>query len=161
MKRNNKSQHAHVLILGAGFGGLGAMRQLNKAPVDVTLIDRNDYHTFQPLLYQVATAELEATQIGMPAREAIQDHPEWRFHRGNVTGVDLQAHEVEVEGLDPIGYDYLVVGLGARVNYFGTKGAAKHAFPLYTMEDALHLRRHILQALERVDKDPKLIDEGH
>jgi NADH dehydrogenase len=149
-----------IVVLGAGFGGLGAMHQLRKADADLTLIDRNDYHTFQPLLYQVATAELEASEVGSPARDMIHDHPAWRFHRGNVTGIDLDARQVSVEGLDALPYDYLVVGLGAQVNYFGTRGAAEQAFPLYTMNDAVRLREHILELFENVDRDPSLIDDG-
>ena len=160
MRNHGDSSLPQVVVLGAGFGGLGAVRQLHKAPVAVTLIDRNDYHTFQPLLYQVATAELEATEIGTPAREVLHDHTDWQFHRGGVTGIDLEAKLVQVEGFDAVPYDYLVVGLGAQVNFFGTKGAAEQAYPLYTMSDAVRLRKHILETFESVDKDPHLIDEG-
>jgi NADH dehydrogenase len=150
----------HVVILGAGFAGVGAMKKLKKAPVKVTMIDKNDYHTFQPLLYQVATSELARTEVGFPVREMLHDRSDWVFHRATVTEIDLANKKVVAEGLEPISYDYLVLALGAVVNFFGTKGAAEHAFPLYTMSDAVKLKDHILERFETVDKNPALVDEG-
>jgi NADH:quinone reductase (non-electrogenic) len=150
----------HVVILGAGFAGLGALKELKDAPVKVTLIDKNDYHTFQPLLYQVATAELARTEVGFPARELLHNRSDWVFHKAEVTGIDLDNKVVTAEGLDPISYDYLVVALGAVVNFFGTKGAADNAFPLYTLTDAENLKRHILDRFEAADKNPALVDDG-
>jgi NADH dehydrogenase len=155
-----RNENASVVVLGAGFSGLGAMRQLRKSPVSVTLLDKNDYHTFQPLLYQVATAELDETEIAFPARDMVHEHSDWRFHQAAVTGVDLSRKQVTAEGLAPLSYDYLVVGLGAQVNFFGTKGASEHAFPMYTLRDAVALKQHVLQLLEQADKDPRLLDEG-
>lgn len=151
---------SHVVILGAGFAGIGAMKELKDTPVRVTLIDKNDYHTFQPLLYQVATGELARSEVGFPVREMLHDHPTWQFHQATVTGIDLAQKEVVAEGIEPIAYDYLVVALGAVVNFFGVKGAAEYAFPIYTMHDAIRLKEHILQLFEAVDKDPSLIDDG-
>ncbi len=150
----------HVVILGAGFAGLGVMKKLKKAPVKVTFIDKNDYHTFLPLLYQVATAELGQSEVGFPVRELLHGRENCVFHRANVTGIDLQGKQVIAAGLDPIPYDYLVVGLGAVVNFFGTRGAAEHAFPIYTMQDAVKLKTHILELFEQIDKDPGLVDDG-
>lgn len=150
----------HVVILGAGFAGIGAMKKLKDAPVRVTMLDRNDYHTFQPLLYQLATGELARSEVAFPVREMLHEHPTWQFHQANVTGVDLAQKQVVVEGMEPIAYDYLVVALGAVVNFFNVGGAAEHAFPLYTMHDALRLKTHILQLFETVDKDPTLIEDG-
>jgi NADH dehydrogenase len=150
----------HVVILGAGFAGIGAMRKLKDAPVQVTLIDKNDFHTFQPLLYQVATAELAHSEVGFPVREMLHDHPSGQFHQTVVTGIDLAQKQVMVEGMEPLAYDYLVIALGAVVNYFGVKGADDHAFPLYTMQNANRLKAHILHLFEAVDKDPALIDDG-
>src|SRR3954463_15620345 len=107
----------HVVVLGAGFAGLGALKELKDAPVRVTLIDKNDYHTFQPLLYQVATAELARTEVGFPVREMIHKRKDWVFHKAEVTGIDLDNKLVTAEGLDPISYDYLIVALGAVVNF--------------------------------------------
>ncbi len=148
------------MILGAGFGGVGAVKELTKARVRVTLIDRNNYHTFQPLLYQVATDVLASSEVGFPVREILHGHPEWAFHKVAVTGVDLARKQVAVEGMAPIGYDYLVIALGAVVNFFGTKGAAEHARPLYTMRDAVRLKAHILGKFEEADRNPALIEDG-
>lgn len=154
------SSRPHVVVLGCGFAGLGACHRLVKAPVDVTLIDKNDYHTFQPLLYQVATAELDVTTVGYPIRALLHKHDNLRFHQAAVTGVDVQNKSVQIDGSAPLAYDYLVFGLGAQVNFFGVPGAAEHAFPLYTLEHALRLRKHLLEVLEAADKDPTLIDRG-
>ncbi len=150
----------HVVILGAGFAGMGVMKKLKKAPVRVAFIDKNDYHTFLPLLYQVATAELSQNEVGFPIREVLHGHESWEFHQAKVTGIDLAAKRVTAEGLGPISYDYLVIGLGAVVNFYGTKGAAEYAFPLYTMQDAVRLKTHVLKLFEEVDKDPALVEDG-
>jgi NADH dehydrogenase len=150
----------HVVILGAGFAGVAAMKMLRKAPVRVTVINKNDYQAFQPLLYQVATDVLSANEIGFPVRQMLHGHRAWAFHQAAVTGIDLGKRQVTVEGMEPISYDYLVIALGAVVNYFGTKGAAEHAFPLYTLADAERLKTHVLEGLEAVDKNPALIDDG-
>ncbi len=149
-----------VVILGGGFAGLGAMRKLKKAPVKVTLIDQNEYHTFLPLLYQVATCELGPSEVGFPLRELLHERPDWRFHQAKVTGIDLAKKEVTAEGLGPEPYDYLVVALGAVANFFGTKGAEENAFPLYNMRDALKLKQQILGCFEAADKEPRLVDDG-
>lgn len=150
----------HVVIVGAGFGGVAALKALQKAPVRVTLIDRNSYQTFQPLLYQVATDELSSDEIGFPLRELLHGHPTWAFHRTAVTGIDLGQRRVAVEGMEPLAYDYLVIGLGAVVSFFGIPGAAEHAFPLYTLRDAVRLKAHVLKSFEAVDKSPGLVDDG-
>jgi len=150
----------HVVILGAGFAGVAAMKALRRAPAKVTLIDRNDYHTFQPLLYQAATALLSASEIGFPLRQMLHGRRDWAFRQASVSGIDLARKQVSLEDLAPIAYDYLVIGLGAMVNFFGTKGAEDHAFPLYTMHDAIRLKGHILKLFEAADRNPTLIDDG-
>jgi NADH dehydrogenase len=150
----------HVVILGCGFAGQGASLKLKDAPVKITIVDQNDYHTFQPLLYQLATDEMGVTEVGFPIREIMHRQDNAVFHQVKVTGIDLANKRVQVEGMDPIGYDYLIVGLGAVVNFFGTKGAQEHAFPLYTLRDAARLKDHILKTLEAADKNPALVDEG-
>lgn len=149
-----------VLILGGGFAGIGAARKLRKADVDVVVVDEHDYHTFQPLLYQVATDLLPTTSVGHPLRDLFDDQPNARVHRAAVTAVNLARREVEVAGMDPLGYDYLVLALGARVNFFGVQGTAEHAFPMYTLADAVRLKEHILERWEAADKDPALIEDG-
>ena len=149
-----------VVILGCGFAGQGAALKLKDAPVKITILDQNDYHTFLPLLYQLATDEMGQTEVGFPIRELIHRHDNAIFHQVKVTGIDLVNKQVHVEGMEPIRYDYLVVGLGAIVNFFGTQGAQEHTFPLYTLRDAVRLKDHILKTLEAADKNPALIDEG-
>jgi NADH:ubiquinone reductase (H+-translocating) len=150
----------HIVILGAGFGGVGALKKLRDANVRITLIDQRDYHTFQPLLYQVATDELSPTEVGFPIREMLHGHTNITFHQATVHSIDLEKKQVVVDGVGPIHYDYLVLALGAVVNFFHTPGADQHAFPLYTMEDAVRLKEHILKTFEAVDKNTALIDEG-
>jgi NADH dehydrogenase len=150
----------HVVILGAGFAGVGALKKLRDADVRITLISNHDYQAFQPLLYQVATSELGANEVGFPIRDLLHGHQNVLFHKAIVHGVDLAAKRVTAEGIAPLDYDYLILALGAVVNFFNTPGADKHALPLYTMVDALLLRRHILVTFEAVDKNPALIEEG-
>jgi len=150
----------HVVILGAGFAGLGAVKKLRKAPVKVTLIDKNDYHAFLPLLYQVATDELGPSEVGFPLGELLNDREGWELHKADVTGIDLANKQVSAKGLPPVSYDYLVVGLGAVANFFGTKGAAENAFPLYNMDEAVTLKEHVLGRLQAADKDPALVADG-
>jgi NADH:ubiquinone reductase (H+-translocating) len=150
----------HVVILGAGFGGVGAAQKLRDAPINLTIIDQHDYHTFQPLLYQVATDELSPTEVGHPVRELLHKHKNFAFHQCAVRGVDLAKQQVLVDGMPPIDFDYLVFALGSNVNFHGTPGAAEHSFPLYTMRDAVRLHDQILKQFEAVDKNPALVDDG-
>jgi NADH dehydrogenase len=150
----------HVLVLGGGFGGIGAARKLKTADVDVTLIDKHDYHTFQPLLYQVATDLLETSACGHPLRDLFHEQPHVAVHEATVTGIDLARREVQFDEMAPVAYDYLVLGLGARANFFGVGGAEQHAFPMYTLADAVRLREHILTRWEAADRDPALVDDG-
>ena len=149
-----------VLILGGGFAGIGAARKLRKSDVDVVLVDGHDYHTFQPLLYQVATDLLSPLTVGHPLRDLFDDQPNARIHTTDVTSVDLDKREVGFAEMAPLTYDYLVLALGAEVNYFGVAGAAEHAYPLYTLADAVRLKEHILERWEAADKDPSLIEDG-
>src|SRR5262247_3528104 len=150
----------HVVILGAGFAGIGAVKKLRHADVRITIIDKHDYHTFQPLLYQVATDELGPTEVGFPIRELLHGRQNITFHQTTVQSIDLQRKQVLVEGLSPIQYDYLVLALGGVVNFFHTPGADQYALPLYTMTDAIRLKEHILKRFEAVDKNPALVDDG-
>ena len=149
-----------VLILGGGFAGIGAARSLKEADAEVVLVDAHDYHTFQPLLYQVATDLLPESTVGHPLRDLFHEQPNARVHTATVTGIDPEARQVRFSEMAPLGYDYLVVALGARVEFFGVDGAAEHAFPLYTLADALRLREHVLERWEAADKDPSLVDDG-
>ncbi|HEY7399027.1 MAG TPA: NAD(P)/FAD-dependent oxidoreductase [Gaiellaceae bacterium] len=149
-----------VLVLGGGFGGIGAARKLKDAPVDVVLVDRHDYHTFQPLLYQVATDLLETAAVGHSLRDLFHEQPNVTIHQGTVTGIDLDGRTVSFADRADLAYDYLVLALGATVNFFGTTGAAEHAFPMYTLADAVRLKDHVLERWEAADRDPSLADAG-
>ena len=149
-----------ILILGGGFAGISAARKLEDADAEVVLIDKHDYHTFQPLLYQLATGLLETSAVGHSLRDLVQDQDNATIHKTNVTAVDLKAREVQFAEMAPLVYDYLVLGLGAEVNFFGTSGAAEHAFPMYTLPDAVRLKDHVLGRWEAADKDPSLIEDG-
>jgi NADH dehydrogenase len=123
-------------------------------------VDRHDYHTFQPLLYQVATGLLEQPAVGHPIRDLFHGQDNARVHQDSVTEIDLEAREVRFAELEPQTYDYLVLGIGAQVNFFGVEGADEHAFPLYTLPDAVRLKDHILRTWAAADRKPELIDDG-
>ncbi len=149
-----------VLILGGGFAGIGAARRLKKAEAEVVLVDSHDYHTFQPMLYQVATDVLETAAVAHPLRDLFHEQPNAAVHQATATSIDLDARRVEFDQMAAIDYDYLVLALGAQVSYFGVEGAAEHAFPMYTLEDALRLREHVLRRWEAADRDPALAQDG-
>src|SRR5436309_13331566 len=154
------SSTRHVVIVGAGFGGLGVAEQLGHVPVEVTLIDRHNYHTFQPLLYQVATSLLNAEDVGAPVRSLFRHQDNVTFRMATVTGVDMPGHKIQLKDGQQISYDYLVLAGGATVNYFNTPGAAQPAFPIYTLMNAVKLRNRILKRFETADRDPALIEDG-
>jgi NADH dehydrogenase len=154
------SKYPHVVIVGAGFGGLGAAEQLDHVPVEVTLIDRHNYHTFQPLLYQVATSLLNAEDVGAPVRSLFRHQENVNFRLATVTGIDVPGRRIQIDDGHEITFDYLVLAGGATVNYFGTPGAAEHAFPLYTLMNAVRLRNQVMQRFEAADRDPAIIDDG-
>src|SRR5256712_6444951 len=116
-----------VLIVGAGFGGLRAARALRKAPVDVVMLDRHNYHLFQPLLYQVATAGLEPEQIAKPVRAILRGQRNFEFRKVEVTGVDFAARQVATDH-GPVSYDFLILAAGGGTNYFGVDGIVRHGF---------------------------------
>ena len=150
----------HIAIVGAGFGGLGVAEQLGHVPIEVTLIDRHNYHTFQPLLYQVATSLLNAEDVGAPVRGMFRHQDNVTFRMATVTGVDAAGQKIQLEDGKQIPYDYLVLAGGATVNYFNTPGAAEHAFPLYTLTNAVKLRNRILERFEAADRNRALIEDG-
>ncbi|GBC96274.1 NADH dehydrogenase [bacterium HR16] len=138
----------HVVVLGAGFGGLSAVKHLARdRSVHVTLIDRNNYHLFQPLLYQVATAGLEAPQIAWPIRAILRRYPRVRFWMGNVDSVDPLDKRVWVDG-KAISYDYLVVSVGSTSHDYGIPGVRENAIPLKSLGDAMRIRDRVLSAVE-------------
>lgn len=149
-----------IVILGGGFGGLGAAHKLKHVNAEIVLIDKHDYHTFQPMLYQVATDVIATEEVGHPLRDVLRDHENMTIHGTTVTGIDLNNRQIQLQEMAPLSYDYLVLALGAKVNFFGVKGAEENAFPLYTLPDAVRLKEHILNEWEAADKDPERIKDG-
>ncbi|WP_277058134.1 NAD(P)/FAD-dependent oxidoreductase [Trichlorobacter lovleyi] len=148
-------QKKRIVIVGMGFGGVHAAQALAGKGHDILLVDRNNYHLFQPLLYQVATAGLEQESIAYSVRAMARSWPDVRFHLTEVTGIDFSRKEIQVtSGLLP--YDYLIIGAGSATNFFGLTAVEQHAFDLKELEDAEVLRNHILSAFERavIEPDP-------
>lgn len=148
-----------VVVVGAGFGGLAVARELAGDAVDVTIVDRNNFHTFQPLLYQVATAGLNAADVAYPVRGIFRKQHNVDFLRATVTGVDWEGRELLIDGAPPLAFDHLVVAAGTQVNTFGVCGA-DHAFPLYALNDAVTLRNHVLTRFETANSEPSILDDG-
>jgi NADH:ubiquinone reductase (H+-translocating) len=140
-----------IAIIGAGFGGLNAAKALAKAPVRVTVIDRKNHHTFQPLLYQVATAGLSPGEIAAPIRSILSSERNVEVLMGDVTGFDLERRIVHTREVE-IPYDYLIVAAGARHSYFGHEEWESLAPGLKTIEDALEIRRRVLLAFELAER---------
>lgn len=143
-------RRTHVVVLGGGFAGLAACRRLNDPRVRVTLVDRQNHHLFQPLLYQVATAGLAGPDIAQPLRHIFSDQENVTTLMDEVNRVDLDGRRVEL-GHGALGYDYLIVALGARTGYFGHDEWVRHAPGLKTLAEATHLRRELLLAFERAE----------
>ena len=150
----SESRH-RVVIVGGGFGGLFATRALRRAPVEVTLIDRNGYHLFQPLLYQVATGILSQGEIAKPLREILRHQANASILLGEVDTIDLAARTVTSSALDrstTTPYDSLVLATGATHSYFGNDGFAVEAPGLKSIDDALEIRGRIFEAFELADQ---------
>ena len=147
----------HVIILGGGFAGAHAVGALRDARVRVTLIDRNVYKTFQPLLYQVATAGLNPGDVTMFLRGLSLKVPNMRYRQGEVEGVDPERKVVKLDegqkGIHELQYDYLIIANGATTTYFGTPGAEEHAMPMYTRSQSLAIRDRIFSELERSSRE--------
>lgn len=156
-----RAARRRVVIVGAGFGGLWAARSLaghlGDLDAEILLLDRNNYHTFFPLLYQVAAAELAPSDIAYPVRGILRKTPRVRFRMAEVTRVDLEARAVELAGGERIGYDRLVLAPGSVSHDFGVPGAREHAFFLRWMDDAIPLRQQVLARLEEAsaERDPE------
>ncbi|MCM5680222.1 NAD(P)/FAD-dependent oxidoreductase [Schlegelella sp. S2-27] len=151
-------QRPRVVIVGCGFGGLEATRALARTDVDITLIDRTNHHLFQPLLYQVATAGLAAPAISAPIRHILRrqmQRGQLTVLLGDVTGIDAQRREVQLDDGACIRYDHLIVAAGATHSYFGRDEWARHAPGLKTLADAFELRNRVLKAFERAERYPE------
>jgi NADH dehydrogenase len=150
----------HVVVVGAGFAGLGCAQRLADADVRVTLLDRNNYHQFQPLLYQVATAQLRPSDVATPLRTLFRREHDITIEQADVVAVDPGTRTVTTaDGATRAG-DYLVLAMGTQPNFFRTRGAAEHALPLYSLRDAERLRSRVIEVFDAADRDPDLIDRG-
>jgi NADH dehydrogenase len=149
-----ESQHSNdepnIVIVGAGFAGLSCAKAMKDTPARITVIDRHNYHLFQPLLYQVATASLSPADIAQPIRSILKDQANTRVLLGEVTAIDKHARQVSVNGTK-IPFDYLIVATGARHSYFGKDHWAEHAPGIKTVDDATRVRADILLAFERAE----------
>jgi NADH dehydrogenase len=143
----------HVVILGCGFGGLFAARALARAPVRVTVLDRTNHHLFQPLLYQVATAGLSAPAVAAPIRQILGGQRNTTVLYGDAERIDVPRRAVMLADGGEIAYDRLIVAAGAANNYFGNDGWQAHAPSLKTLEDAYEIRRRVLLAFERAERE--------
>jgi NADH:quinone reductase (non-electrogenic) len=150
-----------VVIVGGGFAGLGCAQKLaDHDDIHVTLIDSNNYHQFQPLLYQVATSQLAGTDIAHSLREVFADQDNVDVHLAEITAVDTATRTVTARDGESWSGDALVLAAGSQPNFFGTPGAPEHSFPLYSLDNATRLRSRILGLFEMVDRDPSLVDRG-
>src|SRR5690348_3555087 len=156
---NEETQHKqtvkpHVVIVGAGFGGLEAAKRLGEPSVEVTVIDRNNFHLFQPMLYQVATAGLSPADISTPIRHILRHQHNTGVLQAEVTGVDTEQQEVLLDGNQALHYDYLIIAAGATSNYFGHEEWKKLAPGMKTIDDAITVRRVVLSAFEAAEREP-------
>ena len=145
------AEQKHVVIVGAGFGGGCLAKELAKENVRITLVDRHNYHLFQPLLYQVATAVLAVPEIAYPTRAFFKHNKNVEFQLASAEGVD-QERKVLLTNHGEIAYDYLVLAAGATTNFFGMESVEEHSFPMKTLQEALHIRNHVIHMFERANK---------
>ena len=148
-------QQPRVVIVGGGFGGLYAAKRLGGAAVDLTLVDRRNFHLFQPLLYQVATGGLSPANIAAPLRAILKKQQNTRVILGDVSGIDVVGRALVLE-TERLPYDFLIVAAGARHHYFGKDAWETRAPGLKTVEDAVEMRRRILSAFESAEHEQDL-----
>ena len=147
MNATETSRFPQVVIIGGGFGGLEVAKALADQPVDVLMLDKHNYHTFQPLLYQVATGSLEAGSIAFSLRKNFDDQKNFRFRVAEATQINPEKNTIDTT-IGEIAYDYLVIATGSTTNFFGNKDIEHHAMPMKSIPEALNLRYMILQHLE-------------
>jgi NADH dehydrogenase len=150
---NASREKKHVVIVGGGFGGLSCAKGLARQPVRVTLIDRENHHLFQPLLYQVATATLSAGDIASPIRTIFRSQKNIRVWLGEAIGADLESRHLFLADGAELKYDYLVIAAGAKTNFFGHDQWERHAYPLKSLRDALRVRERVLMAFEAAERE--------
>ena len=154
-----ETEYPRLVILGGGFAGITLVKKLRDLPLQIVLFDRNNYHTFQPLLYQVATAGLEPDSIAGPLRKQLESIKNFYFRMAEVHAIHAEEKYIETE-IGAMSYDYLVIATGSRTNFFGNDSIMTHAFPLKQIPQALDLRSHILQNFEAatVTTDPDQLE---
>ena len=145
------NKRPHIVVVGAGFGGVKVAQKLAKLPVDVTLIDRNNFHVFQPLLYQLSTSELDENEIAYPIRAFFRNTKNVRFFMAHAEDFDAE-NRVLITDQGEVPYDYLVLAAGAMTNFFGMENVAKHSFGMKTLQEAVAIRNHVLRMFERATK---------
>jgi NADH:ubiquinone reductase (H+-translocating) len=142
----------HILIIGAGFGGMEVARGLANVPVRITLVDRHNYHLFQPLLYQVAIAGLLPSQIAYPLRTIFRRQKNLTFQMGEVTEINLESRYIKMDG-SVIAYDYLVFAAGGETNFFGNQSVEQNGFQLKNIQSAIEIRNHLLETFEDASRE--------
>ncbi|GIH03603.1 NADH dehydrogenase [Rhizocola hellebori] len=151
----------HVVVVGGGFAGVACAKRLaGEQRVSVTLVDKHGYHQFQPLLYQVATAELAPDDIRFDLEHMFRKYPNVTVRKAEAVAVDPAAPSVTLADGSSLAADVVVLGAGAQANFFHTKGASEHAFPLYSLEDAVRVRSRVMELFQKAADDPKLIEQG-
>src|SRR4051794_22311401 len=161
MSHHNGGEQHHAVVVGGGFAGVGAVKRLARDDeVKITLIDRQNYHQFQPLLYQVATSQLASSDIAFSLRKLFRNDANVDVKLGEVVELDPATRSVTLADGERFAGDSLMIGAGSRPNFFHTPGAAEHALPLYSLDDATRLRSRILEVFEAADRDPSLVEQG-
>jgi len=148
----NTQKLPHIVIVGAGFGGLETAQKLAGAPVQITLIDRHNYHLFQPLLYQIAIAGLVPSQIAYPLRTIFRRQKNLTFQMGEVSAVDFESRYIKMNG-SVMAYDYLVLAVGGETNFFGLSTVEENGFQLKSIESATSTRNHMLRMFEQASRE--------
>jgi len=148
MHLNAITNHPRIVIIGGGFGGIELAKKLKDKPVEVLMVDRNNYHTFQPLLYQIAMGDIEADSIAFPLRKIFVGQKNFSFRMANVEQINPERNTLTTD-IGEIAYDYVVIATGSTTNYFGNKDLEKNTMPMKSIPEALNLRSLILQNIEK------------
>jgi NADH dehydrogenase len=158
MTSTTRSERPHVVVVGGGFAGINAAHALAHSDADVTLVDRHNYHTFQPLLYQVSTGYLPPEEVGAAFRSVFRRQVNLTVRVAVVVSIDWTDRKLRLEDGSTLEFDYLILAAGAETNFFGVDGMAEYAWPLYTLDDAVALRTHLLSTLEQVASAGSAVD---
>lgn len=148
MNQNKSAKMPRIVIIGGGFGGINLAKKLKNKPVEVLMLDKHNYHTFQPLLYQVAMGAIEADSIGFPLRRIFTNQKNFTFNLAEVKTIDAEKNTITAD-IGEISYDYLVIATGANTNFFGNKDIEHYTMPMKNISEALNIRSFMLQNLEK------------